>query len=256
VKKADYSKIAAFYDSGRVLSEQNINILLKSISRLTKAPEGARLLDLGCGTGRFSIPIATKLHYQVTGADSSEEMLIKARAKDVNGLVKWDIENAQNLTYPANSFDIVFMSHLLHHCEDPPGVIRECWRVLSRYGMIIIRWGAIEQIRNDVEHTFFTETIAIDEVRTYTTEQMEGCLREAGFSGIISEEIVQQTYRTGKELIAAAMSKGTSVLTLISDTAFEQGIRKLKDYTAKNPDDPWLRYDRITITTGYKSKEQ
>ena len=41
---------------------------------------GKRLLDLGCGTGNISIPLAQK-GYQVTGVDLSAEMLEVARAK-------------------------------------------------------------------------------------------------------------------------------------------------------------------------------
>jgi ubiquinone/menaquinone biosynthesis C-methylase UbiE len=252
VKKADYSKIASSYDKGRVISEQNIHIILEVITRLSGMSGKVRLLDLGCGTGRFSIPIATKLHYQVTGADSSAEMLTKAREKDKGELVKWDLEDAQSLTYLDKSFDIVFISHLLHHCEDPPAVIRECWRVLSNSGVIIIRWGAIEQIRDDVEHTFFTETIAIDEARTFSIEHMEDRLREAGFSGVISEEKVQQTYATGQKHLEAVKVKSTSVLTMITQEAFERGLRKLENYISSHPDDPWLLFDKMTITAGYK----
>src|SRR5512136_730128 len=131
MKKADYSKIAPLYDKGRVLSEQNIELWLDAVARLSKAPEGARLLDIGCGTGRFAMPLAEKLHFKVTGADFSKEMLDKAREKDIGGLIIWDKQDAQNLTYPDNAFDIVFMSHLLHHCDNPEKVIRECFRVLS-----------------------------------------------------------------------------------------------------------------------------
>jgi 2-polyprenyl-3-methyl-5-hydroxy-6-metoxy-1,4-benzoquinol methylase len=254
MKKADYSQIASSYDTGRAISAQNINIALEAITRLSGISSQARLLDLGCGTGRFSIPIATRLRYRVTGADSSEEMLAKARQKDTGRLVTWDVQDAHNLTCPDNSFDIVFMSHLLHHCEDPPAVIRECWRVLSGDGMIIIRWGAIEHIRDDVEHTFFPETLAIDEARTFTVEQMEERLREAGFSGVISEEKVQHTYATGQKHLEAVKVKSTSVLTMISEDAFVRGVQKLQEYVAGHPDDPWLLYDKMTLTAGYKGK--
>jgi len=44
--------------------------------------EVIRFLDLGCGTGRFSIPVAERLGYLVTGADNSEEMLARAKSKE------------------------------------------------------------------------------------------------------------------------------------------------------------------------------
>jgi SAM-dependent methyltransferase len=254
VKKADYSKIASFYDKGRPLTEQIIDLWLNAVSRLAKAPEGAKLLDLGCGTGRFAIPLATKLRFAVTGADYSKEMLEKAKEKDSKRLVKWDLENAQSLTYPDNSFDVVFMSHLLHHCDDPDEVIRECWRVLKVQGVILVRYGALEQIRDDVEHTFFPEALKIDETRVFSFARMESCLQEAGFGGIISEKIIQRGYETGYDLLKADILKGTSVLTMISPEAFEKGISTLRTYVEKNPNDPWLLDGRMTLTAGYKGR--
>ena len=70
MKKADYSKIAEFYDKGRSLSEQNMELWLKLISEHSGATQGAEVLDLGCGTGRFAIPMAERLGFEVTGADS------------------------------------------------------------------------------------------------------------------------------------------------------------------------------------------
>ncbi len=256
MKKADYSKIAEVYDKGRYLSEKNIDLWLGIISRLSGAGEGARLLDLGCGTGRFAIPIAKKLHYKVTGADSSEKMLAKAREKDTGGLAKWDLEDAQSLTYPDKSYDIVFMSFLLHHCEDPAGVIRECQRILNERGVILVRHSLMELTRNDPEHTFFPESLALNKTRTIPLKALERWLREAGFSRIISEEIVQQTYTSGAARLESVRLKNTSSLTMIPQEAFERGVRKLKKYIEENPDDPWLLQDKMIMTAGYKWKKR
>ena len=252
MRKADYSTIASFYDKGRSLSAQNMDLWLGLISKFSKAPEGASALDLGCGTGRFALPMVSRLGFRVTGADSSKEMLVKAKEKDTAGLVKWEYQDAQYLTYPNRSFDIVFMSHLLHHVDSPSKVIRECERILNASGVILVRYGAMEQIRDDVEHTFFPETLAIDEARTPTVRIVEKWLSDAGFSGIISEEIVQQTYDTGAAHLNAARVRNTSVLSMISQKAFEEGVHDLAKYVGNNPNDLWLLFDRLTLTVGYR----
>ena len=111
----------------------------------------------------------------------------------------------------------------------------------------------LEQIRNDVVHALFPEAITVDEARTPTTERVETWLREAGFTGVTSEKIVQQSYEAGIERLNAIKFKNTSVLTLISQDAYEEGIRALAEYIQTNPDDPWLLFDRLTLTIGYKS---
>jgi ubiquinone/menaquinone biosynthesis C-methylase UbiE len=129
VNKADYKKIAPFYDKGRSLSEQNLKLWLNLFVERSNIVGDVHFLDLGCGTGRFAIPIGRDLGFRVTGADSSKEMLAKAREKDKDGLVAWDCVDAHSLNYHDHSFDILLMSHLLHHVDNPVSVIDEVKRV-------------------------------------------------------------------------------------------------------------------------------
>lgn len=252
MKKADYDKIASYYDQGRTISDQNIDLWLDLIKEFSKVSSGARVLDLGCGTGRFTIPMATKLRFNVTGADSSREMLAKAKEKQGADIVTWDYQDAEYLTYPNDSFDVVFASHLLHHVDSPLRVLRECKRILRSSGTMLLRYGPIEQIRNDVEHTFFPETLAIDESRTPTLDIAESWLTDIGFVQVCSRTITQQTYQTSIEHLNAVKVKHTSVLTIITQEAFERGSHKLENYIKSHPDDKWLLIDSITMTVGYK----
>ncbi|MCD4702604.1 MAG: class I SAM-dependent methyltransferase [Candidatus Aegiribacteria sp.] len=254
--KADYRKIASFYDRGRSLSAQNTTLWFNLISKLSGASKGARMLDLGCGTGRFSLPMTTSLGFNVTGVDSSAEMLAKAKQKDSNCKVNWVLADAGALTFPGGSFDVVFLSHLLHHVDSPFAVLKECNRVLAPSGVVLIRYGAMDQIRSDVEHTFFPQVTEIDEPRTPTRELMERWLLDAGFVGIFSEEVVQQTYQTGMAHLDAARARSTSVLSMISEISFQAGIHSLAEHVAMNPEDEWVLFDKMTLTAGHKRKSQ
>ncbi len=253
MKKANYNRIASFYDQGRIISDQNIDLWLDLVKEFSRASASAKILDLGCGTGRFTIPMATKLRFSVTGADSSWEMLAKAKQKEGADTVIWDYQDAERLTYPDDSFDVVFISHLLHHVDSPLRVIRECKRVLRNSGTMLVRYGAIEHNRNDVEHTFFPETLAIDEIRIPSVRTVESWLANTGFAGVRSKEIVQQSYETSIVHLNAAKVKHTSVLTMITQEAFERGLHKLQEYIKSHPDDKWLLMDTITMTVGYKA---
>ena len=254
--KADYRKIASFYDKGRSLSEQNTVMWLNLIAERSRVSRGAKVLDLGCGTGRFSLPMAKVLGFDVTGADSSTEMLAKAKEKDIDSEVSWILADATALTFPDDVFDVVFMSHLLHHVDSPLTVLIECHKVLVSSGVLLIRYGAIDQIRNDVEHVFFPQVIEIDEARTPTREYVEKCLLDAGFVDISSEEVVQQTYQTSSAHLDAARAKSTSVLSMISKESFHTGISRLAAHVAKNPQDKWVLFDRMTLTLGHKREKK
>ena len=252
MKKADYMKIADTYDKARPLSEETLDLWLTLISERIGSRLKTEFLELGCGTGRFTIPIATRLGYSVTGADNSEEMLLKARKKTGAEQIKWDIQNAASLSYRDESFDVVFMSHLLHHVDEPLKVLEECYRILKPKGIILNRYGSIEHIRNDPEHVFFSGTTEIDETRTPTIKEVEDWFRIVGFNNISSETISQKTYGSAKERLEKAELKSTSVLTLIGQSAFKKGLNDFKKYIIENTDHPWIILDQITLSIGVK----
>ncbi len=252
MRRADYSRIASVYDKGRSLPDELVDLWIRLLSRYVDDLAHTRILDLGCGTGRFTVAMATQLRCHVTGADSSEEMLSKARDKDSNNLIEWDCQDAQNLTYDDESFDMVFMSHLLHHVDDAYGVIGKCFRILRPGGILLNRYGAMEHICDDPEHRFFPETTELDKARTPTIEQVESWFRGVGFDPVSSETIVQQAYASAEERLRKVKTRCTSVLTLISDRSFQDGARRMKDYIVQYPDDQWLLADKITLTSGRK----
>lgn len=71
--------------------------------------KNTRILDIGCGTGRHSIELATR-GYNVTGIDLSESQLKRAKEKASaqNLVIDFALHDARKLTY-LNEFDLVIM---------------------------------------------------------------------------------------------------------------------------------------------------
>ncbi len=253
MEKADYSKIASFYDRAHTMRDENLKLWRNMVSERINPGTDTQLLDLGCGTGKFSLIFAADLGVKVTAADASPAMLEKAVEKDTAGVIKWGLQNAERLTFADETFDAVFMSHLLHHLDSPLTALRGCKRVLKRSGAVLIRYGAIEQIREDYRHVFFPETLEIDEPRTPSVAMVENWLEQAGFSRVESEEVKQITFEDSGEVLKATQHRITSVLSMIPESVFETGLKKLAEYITANPEDPWLFENKMTLTVGYKS---
>jgi len=251
MEKANYGEIAPTYDDARSLSASNMSLWLGLISSLV-GQKGAKTLDLGCGTGRFAIPFATQLGYSVTAVDSSPEMIAKAREKLGADQIAWVIQDVTTLGNQLADFDFVFTSHLLHHLDQPRAMIDRCLRFLKPGGIFVNRYGAMDCIEGDPEHTFFPSVTALDAARTPTVRQVEEWVSNAGFVDVGSNSVVQQTDMTAAERVRRVGTRVSSVLTLISDDQFQDGLARLKDYAAAHPHDRWLLEDKLTLTWGRK----
>lgn len=93
----------------------------------------AHVLDVGCGAGFLANYLAAH-GFAVTGLDASAESLTVARHYDATGNVRYETGDANQLPYPAASFQAACALDFLEHVEEPGRVIAECARVLQPGG--------------------------------------------------------------------------------------------------------------------------
>jgi ubiquinone/menaquinone biosynthesis C-methylase UbiE len=99
--------------------------------------ENSRILDLGIGTGRLSLPLIQKQKISIVGLDISEEMLKKAREKlnsytTLTGTAFFIHGDARYLPFRSQSFDLIIFVHLLHLIKDWKAVVVESDRCLKQ----------------------------------------------------------------------------------------------------------------------------
>lgn len=130
-----YDRWSDIYDS-----EDNPLICLEQpvVERLVGEVRGLRILDVGCGTGRWSFRLAAA-GAVVTGIDFSTGMLDKALAKpgaaDVR-FVQHDLAKA--LPFADNAFDGIVCCLVLEHVAELGPVLAEMKRVCRPDGFIVI----------------------------------------------------------------------------------------------------------------------
>lgn len=102
---------------------------------------GAKVLDVGCGTGRMLEPCFRKQSVEYYGADTSMEMMnvLKSKVDDLNVKVSLNECDAREMPFDDNTFDVVFSYHLLWHLpkDDQERVISEMFRVVKEGGVVI-----------------------------------------------------------------------------------------------------------------------
>jgi ubiquinone/menaquinone biosynthesis C-methylase UbiE len=163
----------------RAYSEWEIHTVIKSLPNLS----GLKVLDLGCGVGRVTVPLAQQGAW-VTAFDNSAEMLAACRqnaaAAGVADQITFEKGSAEALPFPDQTFDVVVCLGVLEHLPPPvrQTTLQHIIRVVRRPG-----WVAI--VVNNTESQFLTK-----EVRYGMQEQQEN----GYFVGLIGRASVESFF--------------------------------------------------------------
>jgi ubiquinone/menaquinone biosynthesis C-methylase UbiE len=120
----DHPSIAAAYDAENAWGRDDDFFLA-----VAAETPGSRVLDLGCGTGRLTVALATAGH-DVTGVDPAGAMLAVARTKAGAERVQW-IEGTVAAA-PTRSFDLALMTSHVAQVFVADAVWSETLRHLAR----------------------------------------------------------------------------------------------------------------------------
>jgi len=137
-----FSRIPPRYDlMNRLMTAGQDVRWRKEIIRLARLQPGARVLDLGAGTGDIA---REALRQQpecrlAAAADFTLDMMLAGKPRNLRGLV-WCAADALNLPYANETFDAVVSGFLLRNVADLPRAIAEQYRVLKPGG----RWVALD----------------------------------------------------------------------------------------------------------------
>lgn len=227
VVKGVYQKIAAEYDEripgftelDETFSDTEISYVLDRLGR------DDNVLDIGCGTGRLTIPLARHVR-SVTGLDISQAMLDEAarKARAAGHEVSFRQGDMANLPFESESFDAVVSILALMHVppEDRQRVFAEIRRVLRPGGVLVIgvknavfeRFSSADRFATvdltDVEHKelVFSETRSGDEMR-------------APWHSFSPEDLNRLSVRAG--LVPVGLRGNLPVSAWLSDSVLAEG---------------------------------
>jgi 2-polyprenyl-6-hydroxyphenyl methylase/3-demethylubiquinone-9 3-methyltransferase len=99
---------------------------------------GLRLLDIGCGGGLLSEPMA-RLGANVVGADAAARNIPVARlhAAQSGLVIDYRHATAEELAAQGEHFDVVLNMEVVEHVPDPAGYLAVCARLLNPGGLMI-----------------------------------------------------------------------------------------------------------------------
>jgi ubiquinone/menaquinone biosynthesis C-methylase UbiE len=155
----------------------------EEIFHLAETKPGERALDIGCGTGIYTLELARR-GSRVVGVDPSWEMIAIAREKfrraGLPGL--FVLGSAEALPFRPGCFDLALAVTSLCFVRSPDQTIEETRRVLKPKGRLVLgelnrfsAWALWRRLKG-----FFTDTI-YNQAHFRGRRELERLLRQGGF---------------------------------------------------------------------------
>ena len=137
MENAYSAEVAAGYDAwfGTPVGGRADQLEWDLIRHLARPRAGECALDVGCGTGQFSLRLE-QLGLQVEALDASADMLAVARPK--SDAIAWRKGSAEALPYGDGTFDLVLSVTAIEFMADQGRALREMLRVIRPGGRLVI----------------------------------------------------------------------------------------------------------------------
>jgi ubiquinone/menaquinone biosynthesis C-methylase UbiE len=188
-KAQDKQKEIAFFDRHAaaddydVFTPQSSTRLIDAFVKLTGLPPGARVIDLGCGSGTFTALLA-RAGFDCVGLDISAKLVAVGRRKHPQiEFVAGDIER---LPFPAASFDGALLSGVVHHFPDPSPCAAETFRLLRPRGRFLAfdpnRMNPFMWLYRDRASPFYSSVGVTENERPVLAREVAAVFERAGFA--------------------------------------------------------------------------
>jgi ubiquinone/menaquinone biosynthesis C-methylase UbiE len=136
---------------GVLLSEHDVALFREL---LPTPPPGARVLEIGAGTGRFTLP-ALNTGLNLVAADINESLLTSLRRKiqELGLEARCEVrnENIFELSYPNDTFDLVYTLHVIPRfleLADQRSALLEVARVIKPGGKLLFNYRSTRSFYN------------------------------------------------------------------------------------------------------------
>ncbi len=214
------------YQALRPLSRFDI-ALFDDVARAIGLRPAMRVLDVGCGTGRFSVLLA-QAGASVIGVDRSANML--AAARTTPALSRGDVSYEQadaNRALPRGPYDAATLFFSIQYLVLDP-FLRRLRGVLAPGGAVAIATFPHRHFIETEHARFFPSIPHIDMSRFPNIPALTQTLRELGFEQVTSQDVIADEASSPDELIARTQRRYLSTFHLLSQAEFETGLAAMR----------------------------
>lgn len=206
---------------------------------------GRRVLDIGCGTGRFAEVLATRHGARVFGVDAEPQMLAVARRRSRHGLA-FKAARAEQLPFKDGWFERATMV-LACHLVDRPKALPEIRRVLTRDGRLGLVTFDPAYFPRYYMNEFFPSFVEVELARFPSEEALDRELLGAGFSPVTVERFARDAVVDRETALERIRGRHISTFDLISDDEYKRGLARAEH---ELPAEIAYRWEMLIVVAG------
>ena len=160
---------------------------------LDKLPHGTTVLDVGCGIGGSSRILAREYGFEATGITISPKQVQRATELTPEGVTaKFQVDDALALSFPDNSFDVVWSIEAGPHMPDKAKYASEMMRVLKPGGILVVAdWNQRDDRQKPLN--FWEKPVMrqlLDQWSHPAFSSIEGFSEQIAATGLVEGEVV------------------------------------------------------------------
>jgi SAM-dependent methyltransferase len=227
-------------------------------------PDGAVVVDVGCGGGTYTRAWSELGARRVVGVDSSPPVLDSAR-EDHGALpgVEFVEGDAAATGLPDREADVVFERALVHHVADLAPVVAEARRLLRPGGMYLVQDRTPEDVALDgsTDHPrgwlfeVFPRLLDVENGRRRPADAVTQALIVGGFVDVATSSLweVRRRYAAREDYLAEIRRRtGRSILHDLDDEEIDHLVTELR---RRLPEGPLVEQDRWTVWSARRPAE-
>lgn len=214
------------FDKYRPAENDILNALSKEISPLSGSIKS--LLDVGCGTGSYSIPLTSKFYLTLTGIDLSGAMLKEACRKLPDG--NWINDNFLDWNSTGN-FDLILMVYVLHLFPNWAMALKKAVDILAPDGALLVVTEDHSALKRSLVHRYMPKVLEVDLERFPKVGHILRELDLLGLSTKVRNIVTEQELKTSNDvekLLDAVRARYISTLQFLEDGELSNGVLKMR----------------------------